>query len=278
MRAGPESLAAALLESDRAYFEAGADVLEVPGGSIAVLRGMESLAAGCVVQRIRHAGIGSPARWLAVVEREVRAAGAASLRMYLDDDIGPLGAALAARDAVASVEVGLVRMCDVPWPGGTVPAGFVLEPVESAADWCAKLAFHRACTTGPDGHAAPAELWVAMERRRAESGYLTPFLVRLDGLVCSTFALAGRGALARLKNLVVHPHFRGRGLARHVIRLAMERAAAGAAALGCFALERHHSLPMYRALGFVPVIRQREWVSPLPALAPGHSQLAGAGS
>ena len=41
-----------LLESDRRYFEAGADVLPIPAAVIAVLPGAERLAAGCVVQRI----------------------------------------------------------------------------------------------------------------------------------------------------------------------------------------------------------------------------------
>jgi len=37
MEAGPVSLAAALLESDRAYFEAGAEVRDVPGAAVALL-------------------------------------------------------------------------------------------------------------------------------------------------------------------------------------------------------------------------------------------------
>jgi ribosomal protein S18 acetylase RimI-like enzyme len=209
----------------------------------------------------------------------VRAAGCAALRIYLDEEAGPLAAVLGRTRAMRTVEVGLVRRTDDPWKGGTVPAGLTLEPVGSADSWRAKLDFHRACPVGPDGHAAPAELWVEMERRRAGAGYLRPWLVRLDGTVCGTFALAGQGQLARLKNVVLHPRFRGRGLARHVVRLAAETAAAGGAlGVGCFALERHHALAMYQALEFQPVIRQYEWVAPLGAPRPRHNHLMKAGS
>lgn len=279
MRAGPESLAAALLESDRAYFEAGAELRDVPGASVALLRGMESLAAACVVHRVRPAEISEPERWLAMLGREVRAAGSRSLRIYLDDAAPSLDAALRARHSVRIVEVGLVRMCGGPWIGGALRTGFTARLIESSADWRAKLEFHRACPVGPDGHAAPADLWVEMERRRADAGYLRPWLVRLEGSVCGAFALAGQGPLTRLKNLVLHPSFRGRGLARHVIRLGAETAAAdGAEGVGCFALESHHALSMYRGLGFVPVIRQYEWVAPLPVPRPRHNHLMKAGS
>ena len=279
MQADPESLAPALLESDRAYFEAGAEVRPLRGASMALLRGMQSLAAGCVVHRVRPGEIGPPDQWLDELECAMRAAACTSLRIYLDergDDA--LSAALTARGAAATTEVGLVRMSCEPWAAGPVPAGYTLHAVETVADWCAKLAFHRASLVGPDGHAAPAELWVAMERRRAEAGYLQPYLVRHDGVICGAFALAGQGALCRLKNLVLHPGFRGRGIARHVVRLAIERASAGAAAVGCFAFAHHHALPMYRALGFMPVVSQREWVSPLPALLPDLNQMMGAGT
>lgn len=279
MEAGPESLAAALLESDRAYFEAGAEVRDVPGATMALLRGMESLAAACVVHRVRQAEAGEPERWLGMMGREVGAAGCAALRIYLDEATGPLAAALAHTGAMRTVEVGLVRRADAAWTGGASSAALSIEPVRSADSWRAKLDFHRACPVGPDGHAAPAELWVGMERRRAGAGYLRPWLVRLGGTVCGTFGLAGQGQLARLKNLVLHPAYRGRGLARHVVRLAAEAAAAdGAAGVGCFALERHHSLAMYRALGFAPVIRQYEWVAPLGAPRPRHSHLMKAGT
>lgn len=279
MATGPESLAAALLESDRAYFEAGAELRDVPGATVVLLRGMEALAAGSVVHRVRQDEIGEPARWLAMMGREVRAAGCPALRIYLDEDQGALARSLAAAGAFRSIEVGVVRRCAETWTGGALRAGFALEPVRSPAAWRAKLEFHRACPVGPDGHAAPAALWVEMERRRAEAGYLRPWLVRLEGMVCGAFALAGKGPLARLKNLVLHPRFRGRGLARHVVRLAAEAAAAdGAEALGCFALEQHHALAMYRALGFTPVVRQYEWVAPLPAPLPKHNHLMKAGS
>ena len=54
-----------LLESDRLYFEAGADVLPIPGAVIAAMRGAEKLAAGCVVQRIDPDAVGAPDSWLA---------------------------------------------------------------------------------------------------------------------------------------------------------------------------------------------------------------------
>ena len=48
----PAEWARDLLESDRRYFEAGAEVIPVTHARIAVLSGARSLAAGCVVHRV----------------------------------------------------------------------------------------------------------------------------------------------------------------------------------------------------------------------------------
>jgi GNAT superfamily N-acetyltransferase len=192
--------------------------------------------------------------------------------MYLEEGDNPIARALAALGAARSVETGLVRMLSGPDEPAESP--FDVRPVRTAEDWAAKLQLHRACTTGADGHDAPAELWVAMERTRTAAGYMHPFLLWRDHEPCGAFALHFQGAFARLKNLVLRPDCRGQGHGTRLTQAALAQARqAGSAAVGVFALESGPGKAMYVRAGFTPVMRQFEWTIPVATLmAPQRSQ------
>ena len=272
MQTRAAAFAAFLLESDRRYFEAGAVVDVVTGADLAWLPGSAPLAASLVVQRVRPAEVERPRQWLAAIGGAVEERGGLSLRMYLDEDANPIARALAALGAARSVETGLVRMLSGQDEVAACP--FDVRPVRTAEDWAAKLKLHQACAAGPDGHDAPAELWVAMERTRTAAGYMHPFLLWRDGEPCGTFALHSQGAFARLKNLLLRPDCRGQGHGAHLTQAALAQARqAGAAAAGVFALQAGGGKAMYLRAGFAPVVRQFEWTIPVAALmAPLRTQ------
>ena len=135
-----------------------------------------------------------------------------------------------------------------------------LRTVRSERDWSLKLSLHRDVRRGPDGHSVDADQWVQMERLKCEAGYMEAYLIHLDDQPCGAVNFSPSARLGRLKNLVVHPHWRRRGIgveaAREIIRLASQR---GLAAAGVFALEHGPSLKLYRDAGYLPVVRQVEW-------------------
>ena len=266
MQTRAAAFAALLLESDRRYFEAGAVVDMLTGADLVWLPGSAPLAASLVVQRVRPAEVVRPRSWLAALGRAVEDRGGLQLRIYLEEADNPIARELAALGAARSVETGLVRMASTSAELAESP--FDVRPVRTAEDWAAKLTLHRACATGADGHDAPAELWVAMERTRTAAGYMQPFLLWRDQEPCGTFALHRHGAFARLKNLVLRPDCRGQGHGACLTRLALAQAwRSGAAAAGVFALESGPGLAMYTRAGFSPVLRQFEWTIPVAALA-----------
>ncbi|MGH9368994.1 MAG: GNAT family N-acetyltransferase [Thermoanaerobaculia bacterium] len=258
------ALARELLESDCRYFECGARVEQLAGAALAWMEGLEGHAAGCVVQRIDASAVSlEPDRWLETIENHLVRRGASRARLYLQQRIPGLEAALLGRGYRPREEVGFLRLTAVvPTAAGAVAAS--IHPVEGASGWSTKLALHRQCPERPDGHESVAEEWVELEKRKTAAGYMQAFLIRVGGAVVGAVAAAPQGELLRVKNLVVHPAYRGRGVARQAVgRLWALAADSGKRALGCFALAGEASETLYRRCGFQAVTRQTEWLKNL---------------
>jgi ribosomal protein S18 acetylase RimI-like enzyme len=258
-----DELARELVASDCRYFEAGARIHALGPGEIARLPGFETIAAGCVVQRLRPerlhlAGVPS---WIAQVEDRLRALGAALSRWYVVGDAADLSRALAAAGYARRTELGF--LLDAQASRSAVP-GLSLRAVETDRHWAAKLRLHRRAAMGPDGHETPPRLWVDLERRKAATGYMRPYLVELEGAVCGAVSASRQGPLLRMKNIVIDPAFRRRGLATAVARgFGSLAAAAGCAAAGCFGVDGDAGARVYRRAGYRVVTEQIEWIKPL---------------
>lgn len=255
---GPRAWARDLLESDRRYFEADAELFPVPGAVIVALRGAEALAAGCVVHRIDAAQAASDAdAWLVDVERRLRALRSSRARVYLDAPLAPLERALERRGYRLRVEFGFARAA------GDSAGGIEIEllPAEDESGWSARRVLMHRVGRGPDGHSMDPELWVAMERRKHRAGYMRPYLIRTGGEIVGAVCTAPCGSLLRMKNLVVDPAHRRRGVATATaVCLARLAAEEGFAATGCFALDGEAGLVVYPRAGYRLLARQTEWV------------------
>ena len=151
-----------LLESDRLYFEAAAEVLPIPGAVIAALRGAEKLAAGCVVHRVDPGAFREePDAWLAEVEDRLRALGSPRARLYLDTPDTRLEEALARRGYRSRTEHGFTREAG---DGGGAEIDLALA--EGEDDWSARRELMRRQEHGVDGHPVDADLWIDLERRK----------------------------------------------------------------------------------------------------------------
>jgi GNAT superfamily N-acetyltransferase len=258
-------LAADLLESDGAYYESAAVLEPVGGAVVARVPGLERVPAGCVVHRVDASVLPrDPARWIELIEQRLLGHGCRRVRFYLAGRHPALEAALLARGYRPREESGYaLAVTHQPFDRSEGPQ-VELRPVTTADDWAAKLALHRVAGMAPDGHDADPEAWVELERVRAAAGSIRPFFIVSRGAICGVVALGSGGSLLRLKNMVVHPSWRGMGIATAVLHCAVVAAwREGWAAVGAFVVSGDPGEMLYVRAGFQPVTRQTEWMRPL---------------
>jgi ribosomal protein S18 acetylase RimI-like enzyme len=258
MEGGSPSLLARAIETDRDYFELGAQVEHLPGAALAWLPGLTAAAPGAVIQRVEHAVVAEMAgRWLREAERALTELGATTSRIYLEkrsDPLDPLfrGAGYADRE-----ELIFARSQGAPSPE------LLVRRVEGDADWAQKLRLHQSISTPPDGHRTSAAEWVALERRKCDAG-MEAYLVEREGEVVGAIgALEGAGVF-RLKNIVVHPAYRRQGVGLAMLdRLGMIGARRGISEHVVFAVRGEIGELLYRAAGMRVIGSVIEWSKPL---------------
>lgn len=280
--AGPaRGPAAALLESDRRYFELGAslDSDTIGGAQVAWMPGLQATAAGCVVQRVRPEVVGGARAWVDDVDRRVMELGYALARVYLDGPSPVLEGALAAAGYRRRVEIGyLVEGPLPPAPAAASRADVVLREVVDGGGWEVKRKLHAGSDVAADGHATAAEDWVELERRKCDTGGMRAFLVEVDGEACGGVATLEGEGLLRAKNLFVQSDRRREGIAAQTIRLLSGRAGElGLAATGIFGVDGRPGNAVYVHLRMTPVVRQVEWSKPL-CIGPLGTGSLGSGS
>ena len=258
----PLSLAAALLESDRRYFELGATVAEIEGAEVAWMPGMEATPAGCVVHRVRPSviGGGEAGGWVASVTRRLRGLGCGMSRVYLDRPDDDLDRALAGAGYRRRVETGFLVEGALPPAGARARDDVSLREIVDDDGWEAKAKLHAGSDVAADGHVSRPEEWVEFERRKCATGGMRAFLVAVDGEVCGAVATLEGDGLLRAKNVFVHADRRREGIAAESLRLLSRRAGTlGLAATGIFGVEGRPGAAVYVHLRMRPVMSQVEW-------------------
>ncbi|HEX8771576.1 MAG TPA: GNAT family N-acetyltransferase [Acidimicrobiales bacterium] len=250
-------LGAGLIESDRRYFELGADVVAIEGAVVACMPGLETLAGACVVHRVESARIiADPDEWVGATIDHLRGIGCSVARIYLVAPDARFDEALAGAGFVKRLEIGYAAV-------GAVTTGrtdVVLRPVDGELGWEVKRKLHAGSETAADGHDSPSDDWVELERRKCATGGMAAFLVEADGDVCGAVATLELPAMIRAKNLFVHPGRRREGIAAGAMgALSHEAAARGKEAVGIFGVPGNLGDAVYRRLGMKPVVSQFEW-------------------
>lgn len=256
----PDRMAETLIESDSRYFEMAAEIEHTGGATIAHMPGLVHIAAGCVVHRPRLPWDSDTTETtdtaIQAIESRLAQLRCPQPRFYLTRPLPRLEQALAARGYRPRVELGLITRDLSPMSGLNVG----LRRLHDERDWDRKVRLHADCPLTPDGYATLPQDWVAMERQKCQHGGMTPYLIETQGTICGAVNAIDMGELWRLKNLVIHPRFRRRGLAVAAVRLlAQEAGVAGGRALGSFALENHLGLHTYQRAGLTVITRQIEW-------------------
>lgn len=254
----PPSLLAGAIETDRDYFELGANVEPLPGAILAWLPGLESAAPGAVIQRVDPAIVAEHGeQWLAEAEFALSRIGAATARVYLENRHVPVDALFRSAGYSDRAELIFAGSFEAPGPGLT------LKPVESEADWDRKLELHRLIETPPDGHPTSASDWVALERRKCKAG-MKAYLIERDGETVGAIGALFGDRLVRLKNIVVHPAYRRQGIGLAMLgHLGTIGAARGISDHIVFAVRGEIGELLYRAAGMRVIGSVVEWSKPL---------------
>jgi GNAT superfamily N-acetyltransferase len=253
-------LARELLDSDAEYFRAAANCELIAGCQVVHMPGLESLAAGCLVQNLTPALSLDFPFWLKNLEDRLLSLSSSHARFYQQYPDQRLEQCFLEHGYRRAEEIALLNVFETTSNHANESAEVTMHAVSSDQDWRIKLELHQETAEDPDGHLSPAAQWLDMERRKCAAGYMQAFLIYCGGDVCGSVNLSLGDQLGRLKNLVVHPGWRRKGIGAQAARLIAHLAQDyGMAAAGCFAINYGPSLALYQMAGYVPVTRQIEW-------------------
>ncbi|HXG81149.1 MAG TPA: GNAT family N-acetyltransferase [Sphingomicrobium sp.] len=242
------------METDRIYFDMGAEQLQLGGAILAWMPGLTRSAAAAVIHRVEPEAIAAGgAQWVALAEQALSDRGTSLARIYLDErhqgaDEILRRAGYADRDELAFVH-------NLPDP----PDDMSLRPVVSDRDWTEKLRFHEEVDQTPDGHRNRAADWVELERRKSAAGMDCYLVERGREIVGAVGAIWG-DHIVRIKNLVVHPGHRRQTIGRAILcQMAALGRARGVFEQCVMAVRGEAGEQLYRATGMNMVGLQVEW-------------------
>jgi GNAT superfamily N-acetyltransferase len=244
-------LTAALLADDRAYFAAGGETEVLPSGVLTWLPSYEDMPVGCVAHVWEDRGAAS--EWVQQVEAHQRQLGAHLLRVYAPTDASSLGRAFAKAGYECATEVLMAQ--HIPHQSCAVRVRLV--PATDAA----RLNFYQDVNAYPDGKTYDPQRWHAMERIKQAAGYMSGYIVKLKDEVIGAVSIAPRPSYVRLKNLVIHPAWRGVGVGPSILEAVAQMA--GTRPRVAMALAGSAGEGLYRKCGFEEIGRVHEWTKPL---------------
>lgn len=238
------------IETDRAYFEMGATIDELPGAALAWMTGLSAMPAGAVIQRVDPR---APQReWLDRGERRLSEIGATMARIYPDQPV----------DEELFRNAGYQVREELFFASNSLPGaepGLTLRPIVTDCDWQDKLRFHEAVGSTPDGHPNRPADWVALERRKCAHG-MEAFLVEADGVAVGAIGAIWFDRLLRVKNVVVHPDHRRRSVAMTMLSMMAELGRTrGVPELCLVAVRGEPGEQLYHKCGMRMIGTQVEW-------------------
>jgi GNAT superfamily N-acetyltransferase len=247
-----------MVDTDTIYFEAGAESLQGNGFTLVRAPGLEHLAAGCLAIRVDLSATAESARrWRLEFESAVRTAGGHRYRLYLTGRSPALETELLAHGYAQRFESMLVRDPERA-PQGSIPVR--LREITSAADWAEKVRIDSESTHAPDGHHVDTRSWAEYEHRKWQSGILHYFMINGANRTYGTVGIVRSAAIVRVKNLLLHPSWRGLGIATEVALAAHATASATGVPAGLFAASGGIAERAYRRAGFRKIGTVTEYI------------------
>lgn len=242
------------LETDRIYFELGAQLEPLAGAELAWTPDFVSAPASAVIHRVDLQVLSyCNLDWLNGVESRLTQLGIRLARFYLQDRDAGIESLLG--DAGYMCREELVFVDDLPDP----PPLLTFRPVRTKEDWARKLKFHEQVTESPDGHANSAADLVGLERHKCAHG-MESYLGEAEGRIVGVVGAVWSEGVVRVKNLLVHHDHRRQSVATtllsHIAALGRDR---GIREQCLLALRGKHGEKLYRSLGMQLIGSQMEW-------------------
>ncbi|MDB4640373.1 GNAT family N-acetyltransferase [Pirellulaceae bacterium] len=244
-----------LIDSDRRYFCAGAENTDLLNGTFSKLPGLTSQPGGCVFHSIQRLDR-SLSGWLNELSEFFRKNHANLIRFYLHESDPKIESEILANDFTRVCEVGFGRNLQNNDSGRSVQ---VIERTAEHHQLYQDLI--RTSETSPDGHSMNPREYCLLEESKIRAGYMIPYLAIENGKAIGAANLDLNNDFARVKNVLVASHLRGKrigtNLVGHIMDVARKR---GAKQIAAFALEDNQAaIGMYKACGFSEFCEQFEW-------------------
>jgi GNAT superfamily N-acetyltransferase len=247
-----------LYDSERRYFLAGAHNRAVCGGTLSVVPGLQHLPAGCVFHSVMTPPRpGDLVSWLRALENRFMRVGSRLCRFYLQAGADDLSEGLTRLGYGATHEAGYARRFEGDC--SDVVPHLSLRPLDPARDWTQKIQLCIQAGLGPDGYDMRHGAYATLERAKCQAGYMRSFLYWMGDRAVGAASIAIHDGFARLKNMLVHPEYRGRGIGREiVVGMMAEARRQGACIFGVFGATPA-SRRVYERCGLEHKTSQVEW-------------------
>jgi len=249
----------ALMKSEYDYFHSGSHNRKTFAGEISVTPNFELLASGCVLHNIRESDISEDFEsWLNAIEVEFRKIGTSLCRFYFSQQSEAQNKILMDRGYDKVTEIGLAVNLDSLKSINSSKGE--LKPILDNGGWKLKKTLYKAAKLGPDGHNMKDGAFSDFEKVKCDAGYMISFLYWKDNKPIGAVSLAIKDEFSRLKNLLVHPDYRGQGIGSEIVMaLTKEAKSLGSKTFGVYAVENMNSHKLYLGCGMKEVLRHTEW-------------------
>jgi len=257
-RAIANEQALVLLNDDRNYFRAGANVEVFDKWRLIHTSGFLDLAASCVLEPPPGATDVPTA-----LARRLNTLGVSTIRFYQ-----PASTSKATSSAVPFETIQeIAYLIETKKSNLELPnADLVVRPLRTDEDDL-KVALYESRDGSPDGKPSNPKDYVALERRKIDAGYMQGFIVEDEGVPAACFGLSVTTNLVRMKNLLTSGDMRGRGCGHAIVHFAIEHARQHRKDfVGVFAIEGGGGQRLYERCGLTAVARQTEFSAPTSKL------------
>ncbi|WP_343856344.1 GNAT family N-acetyltransferase [Aliiglaciecola litoralis] len=254
---------ASLLLSELNYFRAGSKVKDISHGQLCWLEEFNQISAATILHNVNGTRALAEVEWLDRVKTLFSRLGASQYRFYLTQFDDSHIERLKQFGLQVTVELGMLGHLEDIGNADFHDAGeLVLIDDDRALSLKRKL--YQECEVGADGHQMQNGVFADYEQVKCNSGYMSSYLYYHNNRLKGTVSLALEGRFARLKNLYIHPKYRGQGsgkpLVTGLMTIAKEQ---GAEVFGTYALQGGISQRLYSSCGLRPCISQVEGVGQL---------------
>jgi ribosomal protein S18 acetylase RimI-like enzyme len=253
-----------LHDSDVRYFQAAAETIDVMEGKLSYMQNLSSQAGGCVfhsLTKLPEPNQDACKLWLTDLEQLFVERDVPRCRFYLQEEFPEHTAWFESLGYKKVPELGLFAELDMQEQNNDIAVNDFALAETNAEHWALYKALLETADATPDGYRMQADDYATLERAKAESGYMQAYIYIVEGEALAVGNLDYNNSMARVKNVLVHPQQRGKGIGKKVVATLMEIGRQqGAKQAGAYALEENLSaVAMYHSLGFKDVYFQYEW-------------------